>query len=955
MSHIPSDTEPLQGAFGGWHNITLQAAQQFMSAVNVTKHVPSFDDLIWAGPRMMRKLGFHVLFPVGITEFGSNDIAGATESDSLQHPGVMAADMGGDTSSPPSMLTATHEPPGSSSRLSADGSKGLSSVFSYATSKWALCCVAMAIILNRAYIFAATRRRLVLPWQVKLAIRGVPLLLLGIHARQLLQSLQCQTSAEFSSLRWDDPNKSSDLMFSHPNRFLHSLSSVLLLGPSDRDSCLAVKMIPQTFALDNASQDIRGSLGLLWPLFGTFCLSQLVETIVCAVEGRPLTAETGMTLFEHSLAFAEADAAISNQLGLGGFTFAGSGKSASGVQSAMPISRSMILSRVNTPPEVLLVAFLSTMAHITSHSLGVFSLQAKYRLASTTVWGLCFMVSIFWSAVTFSLDAIGSQSLLRFPTVCIIGFIPHVLVFSGIMVCVSIYGFALGLSALVPPPGQESTSLTVRQRLAQAQANLQASISFSELRITREMEFYTALLRAGFGAISLASEAVYLNEDSNVATPSNTWLEERRLQQLEELQEQWPSRSGRSPMAGTTPVPLQGTTHTRRRTGFARERPVQKVQRRRPGVDRTRGDGVGAAVRSARWLVAMDYVLNIGRVIFKLWAAVVLRGLGKLGLEPRPLWLLRLLRDPKDATGKEDRASSTTDGGVPAEDTSPTIPGFRVFGDDQLDVEAELRAHIQANSSQFDAADEEELDSQLYDWWLNGHTWGQVDGSGDYAGSEGANDADDTSVVSLDDTSDDDTKEWAVEKDGGLSQIAPYPRRDDSPVLDTPMQVSDLSRLLRPQNPEEQEEADTLSAHLSSKEMLTRSRYRRVRRLQLARVLATGAPGHSLPSFPRHPAKLAEQDEARLLEQILISRREARATLASPPQGLDPRSTRASETGLEGPQCVVCQSAPRAIIVWPCRCLSLCDDCRVALAMNNFDRCVCCRREVSSFGRIYVP
>ena len=51
----------------------------------------------------------------------------------------------------------------------------------------------------------------------------------------------------------------------------------------------------------------------------------------------------------------------------------------------------------------------------------------------------------------------------------------------------------------------------------------------------------------------------------------------------------------------------------------------------------------------------------------------------------------------------------------------------------------------------------------------------------------------------------------------------------------------------------------------------------------------------------------------------------------------------------------VCQSSPRSIIVWPCRCLSLCDDCRVTLAMNNFDKCVCCRRDVVSFSRVFVP
>lgn len=948
MAQSSSDTGPTQGAFGAWHNITLRAAQQYISAVNVSKHVPSFDDLVWAGPRMVRRLGSLVLSTDGASDFPPDGLSGPPESDGLraQRSGMIASFMSGDPDLRPTMPDSTHEPDGASSRFASDGPRGLGSVFSYATSKWALCCIAMAIILNRAYIFAATRRRLVLPWQIKLMIRGVPLLLLGMHARKLLQSLQCQTSREFPSLRWGDPDKSSDLMFSHPNEFLHGLSSVLLLGSSDRDSCLAVKMIPQNLEARSGDQDMRGSLGLLWPLFGSFCLSQLVETIVCAVEGRPLTAETGMTLFEHSLAFAEADAAISNQLGLGLFTAADRGSSSS-MQPAVPISRSMILSRVNTPPEVLLVAFLSTMAHITSHALGVFSLQARFRLPSTALWGLCFMASIFWSAVTFSMEATESQSLLRFPTVCIIGFIPHVLVLSGIMVCVSIYGFALVLSALAPPHGQDNTYSTLRQRLAQAQANLQASISWSELRISREMEFYTALLRAGFAAISLASEAVYLNEDSKVATPNHTWLEEGRLRQLEEFHEHWSAHPGGS-RSSSTSVPSRSATRPRHGTGFAHERSMPMVQKRRPGVDRMRGDGVGAAVRSARWLVAMDYMLSISRALFRVWAVVALRCLEKLGVGPRPLWLLRLVRSPKAATAGEESTVSGAGGTGPSEDTSPMIPGFRVRGGDQLDVETELRAHMQSSRVGSSPVDEEGLDAQLYGWWLNGHTWGSVDGSGDYPGSEGASDVDNTSVASFN-TSDKDEGEWVDEM-----EYAPARLRDDSPALDTPIQVSDLTRLLRPQNPEEQEEADTLSAHLASDEILTRSRYQRTRRLQLARVLATGPPGRSLPNFPTRPAKLSHQEETRLLEQILISRRGSRAQ-APPLQGPDPSATGQAEMGLEGPQCVVCQSAPRAIIVWPCRCLSLCDDCRVALAMNNFDRCVCCRREVGSFSRIYVP
>jgi len=96
-----------------------------------------------------------------------------------------------------------------------------------------------------------------------------------------------------------------------------------------------------------------------------------------------------------------------------------------------------------------------------------------------------------------------------------------------------------------------------------------------------------------------------------------------------------------------------------------------------------------------------------------------------------------------------------------------------------------------------------------------------------------------------------------------------------------------------------------------------------------------------------------------MLEQIILSRRSAAPEKDDQSAGWAKNSgswaTGAAGLGPDGPQCVVCQSTPRTIIVWPCRCLSLCDDCRVSLAMNNFEKCVCCRREVVSFSRIYVP
>ncbi|ODQ65110.1 hypothetical protein NADFUDRAFT_46867 [Nadsonia fulvescens var. elongata DSM 6958] len=53
--------------------------------------------------------------------------------------------------------------------------------------------------------------------------------------------------------------------------------------------------------------------------------------------------------------------------------------------------------------------------------------------------------------------------------------------------------------------------------------------------------------------------------------------------------------------------------------------------------------------------------------------------------------------------------------------------------------------------------------------------------------------------------------------------------------------------------------------------------------------------------------------------------------------------------------CVVCQANDRQVILWPCRCLALCEQCRLILASQSFNGCVCCRREVEGFSQIFIP
>ncbi|ORX38780.1 hypothetical protein BCR36DRAFT_364968 [Piromyces finnis] len=50
--------------------------------------------------------------------------------------------------------------------------------------------------------------------------------------------------------------------------------------------------------------------------------------------------------------------------------------------------------------------------------------------------------------------------------------------------------------------------------------------------------------------------------------------------------------------------------------------------------------------------------------------------------------------------------------------------------------------------------------------------------------------------------------------------------------------------------------------------------------------------------------------------------------------------------------CVVCFDAQREIILWPCGCLCLCDDCREMMTFKSYNRCPCCQQNVNSFSKI---
>jgi hypothetical protein len=968
-------------------------------AFNATQYVPSAKDLALAGPRMFMKLGSFLAVPEAVdnifgVRMGQRIIPEATGAGIIDAATTAGTGMGAREAAQAAtemLADVDEQATGLASRFSLESARSLSNVFSYATSKWALCCIIVAVILNRTTIMGSTRRNLTLPWKVRILLRVVPIALLAMQSRWLLQSIQCQTSPDFSMLRWGNASKSSDLMFTQNGGYLHTISSTLLFGASDEDSCLAVKMIPPEYDQEITKNTpngempaapLSGSLSLLWPLFETFCYSQFVETLSCAVQGRPVAAETGMTLFEHSLAFAEADAAIGTHLGFGPFGGTKSAQvwtnSTSAEATKIAITRSMIMKRLNTAPEVLLVGFLSAMNHLTSHVLAIFNLQGRLRLLNTGFWGLCFMSAIVYSLFTFSIDDFTAQSLLKFPTVCIVGFIPHVLVLLGIIGCAMIYAAALVLSALAPPDNHDThlteysdaeiqPPSTFMQRFVAAHNNMQANVPLSSIRITMHMDFYTALLRTGFSVMTMASEAVYLNESRGVSVKQRTWLEEDRLREIEAVGAQWLGPSFRLNDADTglgdglsdnvglvaakdQPMDLLQKSSS----GYAREMTAKKKTTK--GHERAIRDGVGATERSGRWIMALEFFLGTNRLLLSWWASLTLKFLAKMGLQTQPRFLLWLLR-PKPNTSEQKRSDSSDPESLNFWllniDGELTLPK-----DEHVDVEAEMRNRIRNSQGYWNDAEEKKLDSNLYGWWLSGGWWGGDDSSGNFSPEKNETDEDTTSVVSFSTTGDEQEWESDDENDDGRrtpTQRSPHFSREASPFVDTPLDPVDLATLLHPKTPEQRAEAQALAAHLASDGIVTRSRYRNIAQRERAKVLTSTRlrPANFVSSSAS--GKLTAEEEAQILEHLIITRRGFQNATSSNSREPATWSKGASGLGEGGPQCVVCQSSPRSIIVWPCRCLSLCDDCRVTLAMNNFDKCVCCRRDVASFSRVFCP
>lgn len=788
---------------------------------------------------------------------------------------------------------------------------------------------------------------------MRLALYMIPISAFLVQMLHVLQALKCQSSPDFAFLRYGDPLKNLAIDFAGEGGFLYTVSSTLLFWQDDASCCTARNM--SLTALNENKHELRGSMSLLFWFFLTLCTSQLFETLSCALQGKQPMPETGMTIFEHSLAFAECEAMISSALGFGLF---GLPKlDSAGEASGIYLSRSEILQRLNVPPEVLLVCLISCFSHISSASLAVTGLRDEVRLVNTAIWASCYMSAFVWSfskVFTRPVENVADLGVLRFPTVCIVGFIPHILILIGILICGSIYTLALIVTALSVPE-DIAADMSFRQRLGWAYHNLQANVQFSSsssIRIKMSEDFYTTLLKVGFNVLTAASEAVYLNEGSRIKVAQMTWLEQKRIEELASGIEKRKSPAVPSELLGEGIA--KGVVFTDSQNAAISQSPYARERRSKPvngQADKSQpgelDSGLGITQRRSRMQLTFDFIAGIFFLIIGVQAHFLLRTLDRLGIEQRPAWLL------KAAGVAEGQRRPSLQTRTPREEKRD----FWMVGphghlmlapNDDVDVEVETRRRLQRGGN---FVSEESLGEQLYDWWRGGGWFGTADNSGEFQAREMDDDV--TSMISMStnaSTTDDDDGEEDESGRRTPTQEDPYGSgsREGTPAAaDGALDVSVLSRLLNPQSAGEREEARLLSYSLQSSRPMTRSQYRRDTERSRAQLL-TGIRG----AKPATTTSTSEEEEERDLEHFILTQR---SNARSKAQRSGTWESGAEGMGAGGPQCVVCQSTPRTILVWPCGCLSMCDDCRVGLAARNYTKCICCRTDIAAYSRLYVP
>lgn len=364
-------------------------------------------------------------------------------------------------------------------------------ITTYCCSIYGVSCLVMALILNRTLVMASTnssrnqqsaisRQRGILNTpklaellknmsMVSFKLFAVGLLLYNCYHLLVALNLYYHTSVTLdASIPWFHVLVPDTIFEYSPDVFN---SNRYMATPKDQ-----VNIGPTT--------------DMYWPIFLGFCFLLFIETFVSVVQGKQPYTESGITIFEHSLAFQE-------------------------VSSTGFFGSSRLYKRPTE--QVLIACIFLTLNHLNIHIGGLLN-NNRYRLIPLSIIGLAFL--------TYFVSCFTNGNIWKFPTIIIMSFVPQVLIM--LIIFVSVFIFSMAVLA----KGFQLQDLNYASFLLYENNESDSEFRTRNLNINLHDDFYTALLNLGMLAITLAGKSSYITELSLVTVDEDTWIERSIWQKL---------------------------------------------------------------------------------------------------------------------------------------------------------------------------------------------------------------------------------------------------------------------------------------------------------------------------------------------------------------------------------------------------------------------------------------
>lgn len=347
----------------------------------------------------------------------------------------------------------------------------------YCYSWYGIACMGMAILLNRTLIIASTNTS---RFQQQMINRQRNLSR-GADATEFLKSASFLIFrlGAISVLLYNAYNilvalNLNGKLTGSEDQFIYRILDLLKIFNYDIETTSHYMKTPKLLVMVGPSTD------LYWPTFLGFCLLAYMETFVSAINGDKPYIETGLTLFEHSLAFQEASSKGTFFLG----------------------NKNVVRKPTE---ELLIICLFLTLNHLNIQIGGLIN-NNKYRLIPSTIIGASFL--------TYYTRLLRNGEWTQFPLIITGSVIPQLLIVLIIFASMIIFVMAI-LST-----GFNLQDLNYASFFTSNDDEFQERVFFK-----LNDDFYTTLINLGMLSITLAGKSSYITELSLVTIDEETWLE----------------------------------------------------------------------------------------------------------------------------------------------------------------------------------------------------------------------------------------------------------------------------------------------------------------------------------------------------------------------------------------------------------------------------------------------